>query len=554
MLNRIRIGARLALAFAVVSGLLALATGVGLYSLSKFKDTSDEALNVSAALALNAQRVQILALEERRYEKDVFINIRSKEKVQSYFQRWRETGERLAGTLQAGLSLTSDETLLQRYEQAQRALAAYRADFAGVHERIVSGKLRSAQSANAAFSEHKANIYGLETHAGAINELTTAGMAEVMPAMARSFERAVRWLLAVALVALALAALLSVAITRSITIPLRRAVDAAEGISQGDLRQEISVSGRDEAAMLLAAMRRMSASLTGLVSGLRGASDSVYTGANEVAAGAQELSTRTEQQAAALQETAASMEEFSATVQQNSQTTRKASDLASTASDSARAGGEEVKTSVSLMQEIAQRSNEMNSIIEVIDGIAFQTNILALNASVEAARAGEQGRGFAVVAEEVRSLASGATESAGKIRSMLDETQEMISRCATQAERSGATIDQAVSAINNLAALMLEVSTATGEQINGINQVTAAVTQIDAVTQQNASLVQESSNASRSLEEQARQLQSLVARFQISEEGFAQTKQSIVQTGEGQPATVLSGAGQAGREENLAAA
>lgn len=515
MLNRIRIGARLALAFAVITGLLALATAVGLYSLSKFKGTADEALNVRAALSLNAQRVQILALEERRYEKDVFINIASPEKVQSYFQRWQRTGDELTEALAAGRALAPDDALIQHYREAATSLADYQEDFTAIHERILAGELRSARAANAAFSEHKENIYRLEQHAAAIDELATEGMARVVPAMTEAFDSAVSWLLAVALTALVLATILSTAITRSITGPLRRAVSVAQQISRGDLRQEIAAGGRDEAAMLLGAMKEMSNSLTDLVAGLRKASDSVYTGANEVAAGAEELSTRTEQQAAAAQETAASMEEFSTTAEQNSQSTRKASELTDRASDRARTGVEEVKTSVELMREVARRSGEMNGIIEVIDDIAFQTNLLALNASVEAARAGEQGRGFAVVAEEVRTLASGATESAGKIRAMLKDAQEMIGRCAAQAERSGESIDETVAAIGELADLMGEVSTATGEQISGINQVTAAVTQIDSVTQQNASLVQESSNAAQSLEEQAGGLRTLVARFNI---------------------------------------
>ncbi|MBN7795915.1 methyl-accepting chemotaxis protein [Parahaliea mediterranea] len=485
------------------------------------KSSADEAINGAAALALNAQRVQILALQERRFEKDVFINIASAEKVSSYFERWQQVGTQLAAELHTGSSLAPDDDLREHYRGAREGLAAYQADFKAVHERIVAGELTTPGAANAAFSEYKANIYRLESHAEEINVRATEHMAGVMPAMNRSYDRAVTGLCAVALLALALAGLLSVVVTRSIVRPLGRAVAAARAISEGDLRHQIAVNGRDEAAQLLAAMRQMSASLSELVAGLRRAGDTVYRGANGVAGGALELSSRTEQQAAALQETAATMEQFSATARRNSQTTQRATDQAQNASERVGGGGEEVRTSVGLIREIATQSTEMNGIIETIDGIAFQTNILALNASVEAARAGEQGRGFAVVAQEVRGLASGATESAGRIRVLLQEIQEKIQHCAVQVENSGDSIDGTVGAINGLASMMGEVLVATNEQINGIDQVTTAVAQIDTVTQQNASLVQESSAAAQSLERQAAELKALVARFRTDEEGAA---------------------------------
>lgn len=521
MLNQIKIGARLAIAFAIVCVFLVWATGVGLYYLSKLKSSADEAINGAAALALNAQRVQILALQERRFEKDVFINIASAEKVASYFERWQRTGGLLAAELEAGSALALDDAMRAHYRGAQEGLAAYQADFRAVHERIAAGELTTPGAANAAFSEHKANIYKLESHAEEINVIATNHMAGVMPAMNRTYNRAVTGLCVVALVALALAGLLSVVISRSIVRPLRRAVVVAQAISEGDLRQRVAVTGRDEAAQLLGAMQQMGTSLTELVTGLRRAGETVYRGANGVAGGAQELSTRTEQQAAALQETAVTMEQFSTTARRNSQTTQRATELAQSASERVGGGGEEVRTSVNLMRDIATRSTEMNGIIETIDGIAFQTNILALNASVEAARAGEQGRGFAVVAQEVRGLASGATDSAGRIRVLLEEIQDKIQRCAVQVEHSGDAIDGSVGAINDLAGMMGEMLVATNEQISGIDQVTTAVAQIDSVTQQNASLVQESSSAAQSLERQAAELKALVARFHIGEDDAA---------------------------------
>ena len=414
MLSQFKIGARLGGAFAVILLLLLAASGTGLFSVTRIADTTREALETDGALASNAGVVRRLALELRRYEKDVFINLADFQALNGYFGKWSDTVTQLKSVLDEGEAL-------------------------------------------------------------------------------------------------------AVVITRSITLPLADALGVARRIAQGDLRERIVARGRDEPAQLLAAMAEMSASLVKLVSALRGASETVYIGANEIALGAQDLSSRTEEQAAALQETAASMEEISATSEHNEKNTREADRLADAASRSAQHGGEEMRANIDLMEKVVASSKKMNGIIATIDDIAFQTNILALNASVEAARAGEKGRGFAVVASEVRLLASRAGDSAGEIRALLESTGAQIATCADQTQRSGETLNGTVESIKKLAELMRGVASATTEQIGGIQQISTAVTQMDAVTQQNAALVQQSSSAAGSLEDQASHLKSLVTSFRIPE-------------------------------------
>ncbi len=167
------------------------------------------------------------------------------------------------------------------------------------------------------------------------------------------------------------------------------------------------------------------------------------------------------------------------------------------------------------MRALADSSQRINDIIRVIDCIAFQTNILALNASVEAARAGEQGRGFAVVAQEVRSLASRSAASAQEIRALIEDIGERIQQGTRQAENSGRTIGEAVAAIHQLAGLMQEISAATGEQRSGFAQINGAIGQLDGTTQHNASLVEQSRAAAAALEEQAERMQQQVAAFKI---------------------------------------
>jgi methyl-accepting chemotaxis protein I, serine sensor receptor len=321
-------------------------------------------------------------------------------------------------------------------------------------------------------------------------------------------------LLVVALVA---AFLIRLAMIRVVVTPLREAIAHFERIADGDLTARIEERGRNEIGQLYSALGRMQEKLKTLVVSLRDSSENVFTGAGEIASGSQDLSSRTEQQASALQETASSMEEMASTVSKNTETAIEADRLSASASQTAEAGGQEVEHTVKLMRDISESAKRINEIIGVIDSIAFQTNILALNASVEAARAGEQGRGFAVVASEVRSLASRSADSAKEIRGLIEATTSQITSGAAQAERSGETINATVDSIRQVSSLMAEISTATREQNSGIEQINAALTEMDSVTQQNASLVQQTSAAAASLEDQASSLAALIATFRVDE-------------------------------------
>ena len=330
------------------------------------------------------------------------------------------------------------------------------------------------------------------------------------------------WLLGLAtLAALALGTLVAWQTTRSITLPLRQGIQAAENIAQGDLSMRIAVAQqRDEAGQLLQALAHMQARLADTVAHVRQNAEGVATASSEIAHGNHDLSARTESQASALQQTAASMEQLGSTVRQNADNAQQANQLALNASNVATQGGEVVAQVVETMRGIHDASRRIADIIGVIDGIAFQTNILALNAAVEAARAGEQGRGFAVVASEVRSLAQRSAEAAKQIKELITASVERVQQGSCLVDQAGATMGEVVAAIRRVTDIMGEISAASGEQSAGVAQVGEAITQMDQATQQNAALVEESAAAAAALKKQAQELLAAISQFRLADGGM----------------------------------
>nr|WP_307731429.1 methyl-accepting chemotaxis protein [Massilia agilis] len=318
-------------------------------------------------------------------------------------------------------------------------------------------------------------------------------------------------------VASVLAALVALSLARNITAPLRRALDLAKQVAQGDLTAQVRVESKDETGELMAALKDMNASLLGIVTRVRTGTDAIATASSEIAAGNQDLSSRTEQQASSLEETASSMEELTSTVKQNADNARTANQLAAAASGTAAQGGTVVSQVVETMGAINESASKIVDIISVIDGIAFQTNILALNAAVEAARAGEQGRGFAVVASEVRNLAQRSAAAAKEIKVLITDSVEKVEAGSRLVDRAGSTMEDVVASVKRVSDIIGEIAAASEEQRSGIEQVNEAINQMDQVTQQNAALVEEASAAAEAMQEQAAGLAGLVGTFRVDE-------------------------------------
>jgi methyl-accepting chemotaxis protein len=305
-------------------------------------------------------------------------------------------------------------------------------------------------------------------------------------------------------------------LSRSIVVPLQRAVGVANAIAAGDLTQTLTVDDRkDEVGALMTSLGAMNARLRRVVSEVRRGVETVSTASSEIAASNADHSLRTERAAANLQEAAASMEELTGVVSHSADSARQASTLVNSAAQAARRGHEVVDQVVARMNDISDSSHKISEITSTIDGIAFQTNLLALNAAVEAARAGAQGKGFAVVASEVRALASRSAEAAKQIKALIAASVDKVDTGAALVAQTGEVMSEIVLSVKRATDMMNEISAATTEQLEGITQVNRSVTHLDEVTQQNAALVEQSVAAATSLRDQATNLFDLVGIFNV---------------------------------------
>ena len=351
-------------------------------------------------------------------------------------------------------------------------------------------------------------------------------------------------------------------IIRLIKAPISEIQNAAIKMAEGDLDVEISYTSKDELGVLAEQVRRLIRKLqviiddenkflakmaagdftvdsvceeeyTGgfhpLLVSFRGIADKlndtmlqinqssaqVASGSEQVSSGAQALSQGATEQASSVEELAATINEISGKVKENADNARQANEKAGSISAEMNVSNEKMQQMIQAMGDITNCSHEIGKIIKTIEDIAFQTNILALNAAVEAARAGAAGKGFAVVADEVRNLASKSAEASKNTSVLIENSLKAVENGTRIADETARSLYQAVNGVDEMTAIIGQISEASSAQADSISQVTMGIDQISSVVQTNSATAQESAAASEELSSQSQMMKSLVDRFKL---------------------------------------
>ncbi len=508
--RKAKISTRLTLGFSALLGLLILLTAVGIYQVNQIDHDLTTINDVNGTKQRYAVDWRGSVHDRAIVLRDIVITAgrgnlstlegeieRLKEAYAIAETGMQQVTRQHAGSAQEQSIIESiNEQAVTTRALTEQVIAARQAD------EYANAQTLLLEQAGPAYTEWLNRINQFIDLQQSLNDATTASARDT----ASGFQMQ---MLGLTLFALLVGGLIALFLSRQLLRELGAEPHEVKAFAEAIGRGELSSQGRlkkGDTRSIMASQVAMANQLQSIVTQVRASAEAVASNSEQIAEGNNDLSSRTEQQASALAETASAMEQLNSTVKLNAENSEQASQEATSASQTATRGGEAVHQVVNTMNDLNKSSQEIAGIISTIDAIAFQTNILALNASVEAARAGEHGRGFAVVAEEVRRLAQRSADAAREINTLISSNLERVNHGNERAEEASKSTVEIVAAIERVTSIMQEISHASAEQSTGVQEVGRAVTEMDQVTQQNAALVHESATAANNLRQNAHAL------------------------------------------------
>jgi methyl-accepting chemotaxis protein len=534
-----KIGIRMAAGFGVVIVISAI-LGIFAYTRVSLINTNTDNIVVNSMpsiyvigeIAANQQRLNVLLLRHAGT-----IDAQEKARINTEIETYRSQNSELIAHYEKDLTYDDrDKELFKAIDEARRAF------WSGGDEVLKTSSIGTPESSKKAFQM----ALDLEPANAAYSKAVSADI-DYNQQLAIGFDKeiasAIRsahvGILVCLLLSMIVTTLIAAYITRGITLPLGKAVTTLNQVADGDLTVSLDVNTKDELGQMAAALNRAVEKLNSTLQEVAESAAKASSSSLELAEAAEAIASGAQEQAASLEETSASLEEITAAVRQSADNANQASQLANSSKDSAQQGQEVVANAITAMAEINASSSKISDIISTIDEIAFQTNLLAVNAAVEAARAGEEGRGFAVVASEVRSLAQRSAVAAKEIKVLIQDSLRKVEAGSGLVNRSGETLHGIVGSVKRVTDIVGEIAAASGEQSTGIEQVNTAMTQMDQVTQSNSAQTEELSATAQALSEQAAHLMELVSTFTLSQDGRNARERQAYQPRETNPANFV---------------
>lgn len=394
-----------------------------------------------------------------------------------------------------------------------------------IHSKVENINSTAPQDFSKAFEDKKGIInyvFNGEDRVAAYTTLTyrpwVLGVSMTKQEIEKDNVRVVRAIIIISLVSIIIMAILVSLFIKSITTPLGLITGLSKDIADGDLRTtKQKVHRKDELGELSDAFVAMRKKLVATIHKVEDSANQISAAAKELAEQNTDLSRRTESQAASIEETSASMNEISNNIRQSSNDSVNGNKMIMDSKDSIENAGNIISETTKNIEEVHEASSKIKDITKIIEDIAFQTNILALNASVEAARAGEQGKGFAVVASEVRNLAQTTQTSVKSITDLIENVYNKIDKATETARESQTIFVEIQNKIDEASTMMQNISHSAVEQQSGIDQIKIAIEEMDTTTQRNAALVEEATASADVLFSQSKELMDAIHIFQLPE-------------------------------------
>lgn len=394
-----------------------------------------------------------------------------------------------------------------------------------IHSKIENINSTAPQDFSKAFEDKKGIInyvFNGEDRVAAYTTLTyrpwVLGVSMTKQEIEKDNVRVVRAIIIISLVSIIIMAILVSLFIKSITTPLGLIMGLSKEIADGDLRTtKQKIHRKDELGELSDAFVSMRKKLVATIHKVEDSANQISAAAKELAEQNTDLSRRTESQAASIEETSASMNEISNNIRQSSNDSVNGNKMIMDSKDSIENAGNIISETTKNIEEVHEASSKIKDITKIIEDIAFQTNILALNASEEAARAGEQGKGFAVVASEVRNLAQTTQTSVKSITDLIENVYNKIDKATETARESQTIFVEIQNKIDEASTMMQNISHSAVEQQSGIDQIKIAIEEMDTTTQRNAALVEEATASADVLFSQSKELMDAIHIFQLPE-------------------------------------